>query len=262
MLQRRTHHPFCHPFIHTSSSETGRRQSNLILNPLENISYPHSTGDIRTPYIPDNYRDLRATRNWWKRGKAIADYCRNREDYRLPTSYTMYRSILLFATAILPAIVGAQQLQDGVIVPFSSDLPSCASQCGPLSDVQGACSPPARADVSSSCFCSDSRLTPFLAGTTGVSQVCGAASCTSDTDLQSIETWYQQYCNTQSASTTTSSSGSAATSSSSSGSSSGSANQSWYVIFKWKKMIQIANPLPGSLAMRNGLQCLLYWLLE
>ncbi|ATZ46454.1 hypothetical protein BCIN_01g10450 [Botrytis cinerea B05.10] len=150
----------------------------------------------------------------------------------------MYRSILLFATAILPAIVGAQQLQDGVIVPFSSDLPSCASQCGPLSDVQGACSPPARADVSSSCFCSDSRLTPFLAGTTGVSQVCGAASCTSDTDLQSIETWYQQYCNTQSASTTTSSSGSAATSSSSSGSSSGSANQSWLSSHaKWVAML-------------------------
>ncbi|TEY57127.1 hypothetical protein BOTCAL_0221g00200 [Botryotinia calthae] len=150
----------------------------------------------------------------------------------------MYRSILLFATAILPAIVGAQQLPDGVIVPFSSDLPSCASQCGPLSDVQGLCSPPARADVSSSCFCADSRLTPFLTGTAGVSSVCGAASCTSDTDLQSIETWYQQYCNTQSASTTTSSSGSAATSSSSSGSSSGSTNQSWLSSHaKWVAML-------------------------
>ncbi|TGO52719.1 hypothetical protein BCON_0136g00140 [Botryotinia convoluta] len=151
----------------------------------------------------------------------------------------MYRSILLFATAILPAIVGAQQLADGSIVPFSSDLPSCASQCGPLSDVQGACIPPVTADVSSSCFCADSRLTPFLTGTAGVSSVCGAASCTSDTDLQSIETWYQQYCNTQSASTTTSSSGSSATSSSSSGSSSGSTtNQSWFSSHaKWVAML-------------------------
>lgn len=141
----------------------------------------------------------------------------------------MSRSILLFASIILSAVVNAQQLQDGAIVPFSSNLPSCASQCGPLSDVQGACVPPITADVSSSCFCANDKLKPFLTGSSGVAQVCGAASCTSDTDLQSIETWYQQYCNIQSTSTTTSSSGSAATSSSSSGSASNSTHQSWYV---------------------------------
>ncbi|RAL63029.1 hypothetical protein DID88_004114 [Monilinia fructigena] len=149
----------------------------------------------------------------------------------------MYRPILLFASAILPAIVSAQQLADGSIVPFSSDLPSCASQCGPLSDVQGACAPPAIADVSSSCFCGDARLKPFLTGTAGVSSVCGAASCTSTTDLQSIETWYEQYCNAQSASTTTSSSGSAATSSSS-GSSSNNTQKSWFSTHvKWVAML-------------------------
>ncbi|KAI9644017.1 hypothetical protein NHQ30_007369 [Ciborinia camelliae] len=149
----------------------------------------------------------------------------------------MYRSILVFALAILPSIVSAQQLADGKIVPFSSDLPSCASQCGPLSDVQGACVPPITADVSSSCFCSDARLKPFITGTAGVSSVCGAASCTSTTDLQSIETWYEQYCNTQSASTTTSSSGSAATSSSSD-SSSNSPHHSWFSAHaKWVAML-------------------------
>ncbi|ESZ96270.1 hypothetical protein SBOR_3325 [Sclerotinia borealis F-4128] len=150
----------------------------------------------------------------------------------------MYRSILLLASTILPAIVSAQQLADGSIVPFSSDLPSCASQCGPLSDVQGACVPPVTADVSSSCFCADSTLTPFLTGTAGVSSVCGATSCTSTADLQSIETWYEQYCNTGSASTTTSSSGSASTSDSSSGSSSDSTHKSWFSTHaKWVAML-------------------------
>lgn len=169
----------------------------------------------------------------------------------------MYRRILLLASTILPAIIGveAQQLADGSIVPFTSDLPSCASLCGPLSDVQGACTPPVTTDVSSSCFCADSRLLPFLTGTAGVSSVCGAASCTSTTDLQTIETWYEQYCNT--ASTTTSSSGSAATSSSSSGSTtSASTHQSWYVMsHKSMAILQLTNSLKGSLAMRNGLQC-------
>ncbi|APA06528.1 hypothetical protein SS1G_12771 [Sclerotinia sclerotiorum 1980 UF-70] len=146
----------------------------------------------------------------------------------------MYRPILLFASTILPAIVGAQQLSDGAIVPFSSDLPSCASQCGPLSDVQGACVPPQTADVSSSCFCADARLKPFLTGTTGVSSVCGAASCTSTADLQAIETWYEQYCNTPSASTTASSGGSSATSSSSSNNS----NPTWLSSHvKWVAML-------------------------
>ncbi|CAD6441506.1 3c287563-859c-41ed-ba38-5871486faee1 [Sclerotinia trifoliorum] len=145
----------------------------------------------------------------------------------------MYRPILLFASTILPAIVGAQQLADGAIVPFQSDLPSCASQCGPLSDVQGACVPPKIADVSSSCFCADARLKPFLTGTTGVSSVCGAASCTSTTDLQAIETWYEQYCNTPSASTT-SSGGSSATSSSSSN----NKNPTWFSSHvKWVAML-------------------------
>lgn len=142
----------------------------------------------------------------------------------------MYRSILLIVSTILPIFVNGQQLADGQIVPFTSDLPSCASQCGPLSDVQGACVPPVTSTADSSCFCGDSRLTPFLQGTSGVSQVCGASSCTSTTDLQTIEAWYENYCNAKAA-TTTSSSGSASTSTSSdsnSSSSSGSTHKSWY----------------------------------
>ncbi|PQE12674.1 integral membrane protein [Rutstroemia sp. NJR-2017a BBW] len=154
----------------------------------------------------------------------------------------MHRSILLLVSTLLPVIISAQQLQDGAIVPFQSDLPSCASQCGPLSDVQGACTPPAKSTTDSSCFCSDSRLTPFLQGTSGVSSVCGAASCTSSTDLQTIESWYESYCNVKSTTGTTTSSSSSSTgtsSSSNSSSNSGSGKPVTWFSSHWKWVVML-----------------------
>ncbi|KAM3077576.1 hypothetical protein ACMFMG_006912 [Clarireedia jacksonii] len=152
----------------------------------------------------------------------------------------MHRSILLFVSTLLPAIISAQQLEDGAIVPFRSSLPSCASQCGPLSDVQGKCVLGASSSYNS-CFCSDSRLTPFLQGTSGVSSVCGAASCTSSTDLQTIESWYEGYCNEKTAATTTTSSSGSSTATSSSNSSSSSSSGSpptWFSThWKWVVML-------------------------
>lgn len=83
--------------------------------------------------------------------------------------------------------------------------------------------PPVTSSVSQSCFCSDSRLTPFLQGPSSVATVCstGGTACTSTSDLQAIETWYEGYCNDK-AVTTASSSAAGSTSTSSSGSSSGS----------------------------------------
>jgi len=140
------------------------------------------------------------------------------------------------------------QTANGVIVPFST-LPTCAALCGPLFDVQGACSPPAIATVSDSCFCSDSRLTPFTdAGTTGVSQVCGSASCSAASDLQAIKTWYTTFCAANSGvtgSTTSTGTSSTATSTSntsngSSSSNSKSGNQSWLSThYKWVIMLVV-----------------------
>jgi len=126
---------------------------------------------------------------------------------------------------------------DGLIVPFSSVLPACASKCGPLFDVQGACTPPNIAEINDSCFCTDTRLTPFDdSGTAGVSSVCGPASCTDATSLQDIKTWYDGFCaaNKDVTSATTSGTAATATGTSSSGSSSStakatSAGQSWWV---------------------------------
>ncbi|KAF4620094.1 hypothetical protein G7Y89_g14728 [Cudoniella acicularis] len=161
---------------------------------------------------------------------------------------TLTATLFLLLSAI-PRTINAQQVADGLIVPFTSGLPACASVCGPLFDVQGACTPPNIAATSDSCFCSDARLTPIStdSGTTGVSQVCGTSSpesCTAASDLQAVKTWYSNFCSTKTGSTTTSSSGATAatgtgsssatassgSSSSSSGSSSG-ASQTWFVLF-------------------------------
>jgi len=102
------------------------------------------------------------------------------------------------------------QTADGAIVPFST-LPTCAATCGPLYDVQGACAPPAQTSVNQNCFCTDTRLTPFLQGTSNVASVCGAASCSAASDLQALQTWYEGYCKSTSATTSTTAGGTATT---------------------------------------------------
>ncbi|EKD11940.1 uncharacterized protein L3040_009399 [Drepanopeziza brunnea f. sp. 'multigermtubi'] len=112
---------------------------------------------------------------------------------RPPTTTVLlsFLSIIFSATAQTP---------DGDIVPFST-LPACAALCGPLYDVQGGCAPPAKATVDNNCFCADSRLTPFTStdGTSGVSQVCGPASCSAAADLTAIRSWYSTFCSSTSA---------------------------------------------------------------
>jgi hypothetical protein len=151
-----------------------------------------------------------------------------------------HASATLLALLSLPLLTSTQTQQpDGVIVPFTSVLPACASLCGKLFDVQGACSPPAIASVSSACFCGDPRLQPFLqSGTAGVESVCGAASCQDTASLQKIQSWYESYCNEKDSNPTTTSGGAIVTGTSTGSSSSKptaakNTNQGWYV-FSWK----------------------------
>jgi len=138
------------------------------------------------------------------------------------------RQFLFFvAASLLESATAVTQLADGQIVPFSSKLPACASLCGKLSDVQGACVPPVVSTVSSDCFCSDSRLTPFLQGPSGVQSVCTAAAGCSTNEYQAIEDWYSNLCKKAEQNlgggttpTTTTASGSQSTGSSSKSSSS------------------------------------------
>ncbi|PBP26424.1 integral membrane protein [Diplocarpon rosae] len=128
---------------------------------------------------------------------------------------------------------------DGVIVPFGSGLPACASLCGPLFDVQGKCSPPASAAVDNNCFCTDTRLTA-LSNDNGVSPVCGPASCTAASDLTAVSNWYKGLCGSSSVVSTAANGPTVSASSTSApvASSSGSGNRSWISgHYQWVIMI-------------------------
>jgi len=135
------------------------------------------------------------------------------------------------------------QAADGPIVPFTSVLPACASNCGPLYDVQGACAPPNLPAVNDNCFCTDTRLTPFdTEGTAGVTQVCGAGTgfCTAQADLQTIKTWYDDFCATSKAATTTGAGGATSTSTSTSKPKSGGGGNTWLSThYKWVIMLVV-----------------------
>ena len=100
---------------------------------------------------------------------------------------TVSSALLAFLTS-LPSVTA--QAMDGPIVPFAQ-LPACAALCGPLYDVQGACTPPVTTAPDQSCFCNDAKLKPFGSNGAGV---CDAACAADPAGLSSIATWYQGFC--------------------------------------------------------------------
>ncbi|KAI0890101.1 uncharacterized protein GGS22DRAFT_8486 [Annulohypoxylon maeteangense] len=135
------------------------------------------------------------------------------------------------------------------VVPFAS-LPSCAVQCGPLYDANGACVPPAAAQADGttydSCFCKYDSLQPFSRGTSGV---CDTA-CTADAGgLSSIQGWFTSFC--AKAATATASSSSSTSSSTSSSSSNNSGGGDW-LSTHWKWVIMIVIIVVGIAGIWTG----------
>jgi hypothetical protein len=163
-------------------------------------------------------------------------------------------SSLLLAGSLIPIASAVSQTgpaaavasPDGAIVPFSSALPPCASQCGPLFDVQGYCEPPPGQFASpQACFCADARLQPILqSGTAGVSAACKNEGCQDAADLGKIQSWYAGYCKKAVANPATTTAGApASTSTSKSGTSEPvstvGGNQTWYgVFFLWFVVVE------------------------
>ncbi|RYP57086.1 hypothetical protein DL769_009706 [Monosporascus sp. CRB-8-3] len=106
-------------------------------------------------------------------------------------------------------------LPSTTIVPFAS-LPSCALECGPLYDANGACVPPAvpanDASVYNTCFCNNAALQGLGQGTSGVCE----NQC-NEQGLSGIRDWFTSFCAQNAAAPTTT-----GTSSTSSATSSGS----------------------------------------
>lgn len=128
------------------------------------------------------------------------------------------------------------------IIPFA-ELPSCAAQCYPFYDANGACVPPnvptAAPSVYDACFCNFGSLQPFKTGTSGV---CDSA-CDDPSNLSSIQGWFTSLCAGATASATGTSS-SSTSSSTAAGSNSGSGQSggggSWFdTHMKWVVMLII-----------------------
>lgn len=143
------------------------------------------------------------------------------------------------------------------LIPFAN-LPACASSCGPLYDVNGACVPPAAtsaaASVYDACFCNDARLAAFSSTTAGV---CDAACTASPAAYNTITSWYKSFCenagNAAAASTTaTSGSGSGKASSSSSSGGGGWLSTHWqWVVFIVVMVVGIAGIWIGAAFWRR-----------
>jgi len=164
---------------------------------------------------------------------------------RTTNTIKMRTPSIILLSSIFVTLINAQQQPDGAIVPFTSVLPPCASLCGKLFDVQGACTVPAQANT---CFCADPRLKPFLdSGTSGVATVCTAASCTDTASLLEIQKWYEGYCNEAVANPSTTVGGSTATGTGAASTGTGTSvsstpklagNQSWFHShWRWVVMI-------------------------
>ena len=221
------------------SITTGFWTDSLICAPeSRHTSRNRTTGTSQPERFDERLHSL--PRDWTSRQRDIATAIpplRLLHTYKMRLSITTLFSLLSFiystyAQSETGSAANAVASPDGLIVPFTSGLPPCATLCGPLFDVQGACTPPNIPTVNDNCFCTDSRLSAFDtdAGTTGVSAVCGPESCNAPADLQAIKTWFDNFCNTKQVVTTTAAGGAVSTSTGSSQPSSGGGGNTWYVL--------------------------------
>ena len=105
--------------------------------------------------------------------------------------------VFLLAT-ITPLALAASILPSSATDGF----PSCALSCTTLQNAATSCeaSPSGQQSIIDSCFCQSSLLTSLK---TDASTVCGSV-CSSSSDLDSLQTWYNNFCSsTGTAATTT-----------------------------------------------------------
>ncbi|KAI0203729.1 hypothetical protein F4808DRAFT_385521 [Astrocystis sublimbata] len=111
------------------------------------------------------------------------------------------------------------------IVPFAS-LPSCAVNCGPLYDANGACVPPVNPSTDEanwdSCFCSFGALQPLKSGP---NDVCNGVCSADPQGLPGIQSWFTSLCNKGVDATSSSSSATSTSTAGSGDSDSGKKNE-------------------------------------
>ncbi|KAI4867820.1 hypothetical protein F4820DRAFT_178438 [Hypoxylon rubiginosum] len=125
------------------------------------------------------------------------------------------------------------------VVPFAS-LPSCAGQCGPLYDANGACVPPAAPQTNEvtydNCFCAYDTLQPFKQGASGV---CDAPCAADPAGLSSIQSWFTSFCDKAAAATTSATSATGSSTSSANTAANGDGGGGDWLSTHWKWVIMI-----------------------
>jgi hypothetical protein len=118
----------------------------------------------------------------------------------LQMNRTFFIAFLFSPTVALPALA-----QDIHLVPTSasSSFPACALSCTLLQQAQSACVPP-EASVTNqatyvNCFCQSGYLTTLHSSPNGVCD----SSCPGASDRQLLESWYNNFCSSNAATTTT-----------------------------------------------------------
>lgn len=100
--------------------------------------------------------------------------------------FKVLSTLLIFLTTLSRFVTAATVLD-------SSKLPSCYSQCGPLTQANGACVPPAAPQTDQgtyqSCFCASTFLVQlYSTPTLSNCNACGTS------DLTKIQSWYTNLC--------------------------------------------------------------------
>ncbi|KAI0176147.1 hypothetical protein GGR52DRAFT_347251 [Hypoxylon sp. FL1284] len=131
------------------------------------------------------------------------------------------------------------------IVPFGS-LPSCAGQCGPLYDANGACVPPAAPQSDEvtydKCFCAYDSLQPFKQGTSGV---CDAGCAADPGGLTSIQNWFTSFCNKAATAVAQSTSATSSSTSTPDNSGNGNGGGGGWISTHWQWVIMIVVVVVG-----------------
>jgi hypothetical protein len=106
---------------------------------------------------------------------------------------------LLFSAVIFTAITTAQTILPSTA---SASFPACALSCSQLIQAQNSCIPPAAPVTDQyfydSCFCQSPLLSQLHTSPDGTCD----AYCTVESDRQLLESWYNSFCASQTASTT------------------------------------------------------------
>jgi hypothetical protein len=106
---------------------------------------------------------------------------------------------LLFAAVIFTAITTAQTILPSTA---SASFPACALSCSQLIQAQNSCIPPAQPVTDQyfydSCFCQSPLLSQLHTSPDGTCD----AYCTVESDRRLLESWYNSFCASQTASTT------------------------------------------------------------